>query len=431
MPTVVALLGTAGFVAPSCAVARARRLTSRRARHRRRASRAPSSPRGAWTLAEWLRGYIFTGFPWLAVGYAQLPGSALAGYAPLGGVFLVSLAVALVGGDGRARVRRRCRALVPRAWSSPPPPPSRCSSVAASPDGSNGRARGQAARGVARAGQRAAGAQVRSAVSRDRRSRSTPNWSSRAAAACRAARKRVPDVLRRSARRRDPSPDPHGERARRRRAARPVHRGSAARRAATEPRYYNSVVALGDERPAALSQASPRAVRRDDSRSSRCSAGSSATCSRSRSRTRRPGPRSNRRSPSPDRRVAVNICYEDAFGGELIDGAARRGAARQRDQRRVVRPLDRRLPAQPDRRDARARDRAADAARDQHRHHVGDRARRAASSPSCRGSRAASSEITIDGRTGATPYQRFGDGPTLALAAALVALAAWSARRRI
>ncbi|MET0732763.1 MAG: nitrilase-related carbon-nitrogen hydrolase, partial [Casimicrobiaceae bacterium] len=39
-------------------------------------------------------------------------------------------------------------------------------------------------------------------------------------------------------------------------------------------------------------------------------------------------------------------------------------------------------------------------------------------------------EITIDGRTGATPYQRFGDGPTLALAAALVALAAWSARRR-
>ncbi len=47
---------------------------------------------GAWTAAEWGRGYVFTGFPWLAVGYAQVPGDVLAGYAPIGGVFLVSLA---------------------------------------------------------------------------------------------------------------------------------------------------------------------------------------------------------------------------------------------------------------------------------------------------------------------------------------------------
>jgi apolipoprotein N-acyltransferase len=51
---------------------------------------------GAWTAAEWLRGYVFTGMPWLAVGYSQLPGSPLAAYAPLGGVFLVSLAGAIV-----------------------------------------------------------------------------------------------------------------------------------------------------------------------------------------------------------------------------------------------------------------------------------------------------------------------------------------------
>ena len=40
--------------------------------------------------------------------------------------------------------------------------------------------------------------------------------------------------------------------------------------------------------------------------------------------TRRPAPPNSRRSLSPEERVAVNICYEDAFGGELLDGAARR-----------------------------------------------------------------------------------------------------------
>ena len=52
---------------------------------------------GTFVIAEWLRGWVFTGFPWLTLGYAQLPGSPLAGYAPMGGVWLVSLAVALVG----------------------------------------------------------------------------------------------------------------------------------------------------------------------------------------------------------------------------------------------------------------------------------------------------------------------------------------------
>ena len=51
-----------------------------------------------WVLAEWLRGLLFTGFPWLSAGYSQVPDSPLAGYAPLLGVYGVSLMVAVSAG---------------------------------------------------------------------------------------------------------------------------------------------------------------------------------------------------------------------------------------------------------------------------------------------------------------------------------------------
>ncbi len=46
-----------------------------------------------WLLAEWARGVIFTGFPWLASGYAQID-SPLAGYAPWLGVYGIGAVVA-------------------------------------------------------------------------------------------------------------------------------------------------------------------------------------------------------------------------------------------------------------------------------------------------------------------------------------------------
>ncbi|WP_456373648.1 apolipoprotein N-acyltransferase [Thiolapillus sp.] len=50
-----------------------------------------------WVLVEWMRSWLLTGFPWLSIGYSQID-SAHAGYAPLLGVYGVSLATALASG---------------------------------------------------------------------------------------------------------------------------------------------------------------------------------------------------------------------------------------------------------------------------------------------------------------------------------------------
>ncbi len=65
--------------------------------------RAPPAVRAAlvipalWTLAEWLRATLFTGFPWLSLGTAAID-TPLAGFAPLGGVVAVSLVTAAAAG---------------------------------------------------------------------------------------------------------------------------------------------------------------------------------------------------------------------------------------------------------------------------------------------------------------------------------------------
>ncbi len=52
----------------------------------------------SFALYEWCLGWVFTGFPWLTLGYSQAPASPLAGYAPLLGVYGVSLLLALSAG---------------------------------------------------------------------------------------------------------------------------------------------------------------------------------------------------------------------------------------------------------------------------------------------------------------------------------------------
>ncbi|WP_018604751.1 apolipoprotein N-acyltransferase [Uliginosibacterium gangwonense] len=47
-----------------------------------------------WTAGELLRGTIFTGFPWLAIGYTQTSPSPLAGWAPIFGVYGLSFLLA-------------------------------------------------------------------------------------------------------------------------------------------------------------------------------------------------------------------------------------------------------------------------------------------------------------------------------------------------
>jgi apolipoprotein N-acyltransferase len=48
-----------------------------------------------WTLTEWARSWVFTGFPWLSLGYSQSPPSLFSGFAPVVGVYGVSLVTVL------------------------------------------------------------------------------------------------------------------------------------------------------------------------------------------------------------------------------------------------------------------------------------------------------------------------------------------------
>jgi apolipoprotein N-acyltransferase len=72
----------------------------------------------AWVLCEWVRGWAFTGFPWLSLGYSQVA-TPLAGLAPVAGVHGVSLAAAFTAAAlaalAGARLRRVAAVLLAAA----------------------------------------------------------------------------------------------------------------------------------------------------------------------------------------------------------------------------------------------------------------------------------------------------------------------------
>ncbi len=96
MPAALAALATLGFCAflalfPAAAGWAQARFASREE------VRATVAIPALWTLFEWLRGWLLTGFPWLSIGYAAMD-DPLAGYAPAAGVYAVSLATLAAAG---------------------------------------------------------------------------------------------------------------------------------------------------------------------------------------------------------------------------------------------------------------------------------------------------------------------------------------------
>jgi apolipoprotein N-acyltransferase len=77
----------------------------------------------AWALAEWVRGWVFTGFPWLSLGDSQAPHGWLAPLAPVLGHFGLSALLVMAAGGLVLVARGACRTLARRGADATPPDP--------------------------------------------------------------------------------------------------------------------------------------------------------------------------------------------------------------------------------------------------------------------------------------------------------------------
>lgn len=73
----------------------------------------PLSFASLWVLQEWLKTWLFTGFPWLFVGYAYTDQAWLTSLAPIFGVFALSFVSVFVSASLIEAVRQRWRFLIP------------------------------------------------------------------------------------------------------------------------------------------------------------------------------------------------------------------------------------------------------------------------------------------------------------------------------
>ncbi|GAB3263061.1 apolipoprotein N-acyltransferase [Chitinimonas naiadis] len=98
MPAILAVLAVLGLAAflglyPALVAWLAKHLAGRS-----RSALLLAALPACWLLSEWLRGWLFTGFPWASVGYSQIPNGPLAGYAPLLGIYGIGGLIAVLAG---------------------------------------------------------------------------------------------------------------------------------------------------------------------------------------------------------------------------------------------------------------------------------------------------------------------------------------------
>jgi apolipoprotein N-acyltransferase len=103
MPAGLTAIATLGFCAvvgcyPAIAGWLALRLTGGLAPNVHTAILVLVAMPACWTVGELLRGYLLTGFPWLGLGYSQIPSSPLAGYAAVLGSYGVTWVAAVCAG---------------------------------------------------------------------------------------------------------------------------------------------------------------------------------------------------------------------------------------------------------------------------------------------------------------------------------------------